>query len=98
MGLVMAVMGSLGGLTFVLALQAPFREALGSVALGSLLGFGVGVFAPPFLKSSVGVEIGPVDGGVETLAAAAFVLGLAQERVLHLFIKPKPQIRGKEDA
>ena len=81
-GLVMAIMGALGGATFVLALRVPWRQAAQPVLLGAMLGFGLSAIAVSLLKAQFGVEVAAQRGGVEVMASAVYLIGLSQERVI----------------
>lgn len=87
-GALMAIMGALGGVVGMLAVQGPgwswlllLRRAL----YGAGLAFGLRVLAPPIISSVLQIEIGPDAQATEGLAASAFLLGFLQERVSDFF-------------
>lgn len=79
MSLVMAIMGALGGGCWGVANRRGWRSTARGVVLGALLAFGLGVLAPPLMSGMLNIEIGPDGGTVQTLAAAAFCVGLLQD-------------------
>ncbi len=98
LGLVMAIMGGLGGLAFALAIKAPWRAVIHPAMMGSMLGFGIGILGPLIVEWQTGVEVGPVGGSVETLAAIAFLLGFIQERIIHFARPTKGEDKDGNDS
>lgn len=86
LGLTLAIMGTIGGAVHALALQLPWKRVSRPMILGGLLGFGLGVAAPLILQGMFGWE-GGFGGSTQALAAAAFLIGLLQERVLEYLRK-----------
>lgn len=83
-GALMAIMGALGGVVGMLAIQAPgwsWKLLLRRALYGAGLAFGLRVLAPPIISSVLQIEIGPDAQATEGLAASAFLLGVLQERV-----------------
>lgn len=86
MGLVMAIMGAIGGALYgMIKRNPPWLAWAGRLVLsslsGAILAFGLGVFVPPVLIWSLGLEITPSGQSTGLLAAGAFLVGLMQERV-----------------
>lgn len=81
LGLLLFVMGLLGGITGHFSVKLPLKTAWVPALVGGLLGFGLGIIAPPLLKGALSVDI-VADGSPRGLAAVAYVVGIAHERVL----------------
>jgi hypothetical protein len=94
LGLVLAIMGALGGATFSLANRRPYRELARGVILGALLAFGLGVLSPIILERLFGLTSdGSGAAAVPLLAAAAYMMGFAQETFIAWTARPQ-----KKDA
>lgn len=94
MGLVMAIMGALGGaMHAIMNRRRPiltwFANFFGFATSGAILAFGLGVLAPPILAWALRFEIAASDQSTGMLAAAGFLIGLMQERVVQL-IRVRP--------
>lgn len=88
MGLLVAIMGALGGISRTLSIRdlqfkAAWRRGLRDAWLGGLLAFGIGVMSLPLLEKLFGFQLAP-DSGVNVFAAGAFAIGFFQERVTNM--------------
>lgn len=81
LALVLALMGAIGGLTHGLALRLGWREIARGVVIGGALAFGLGILGPQFVTGALGLDV-TSGGTVRGLAAAAFLIGFAQNVVV----------------
>jgi len=80
-GLLMFVMGLLGGLTGHLGIKLQIKTAWRPAIVGGLIGFGLGVVAPPLLKAFLEVDL-LADTTARGLAAVTYIVGMMHERIL----------------
>lgn len=89
LGLLMALMGAFGGATRAIALKMPWSQVARPTILGALLAFGLGVLAPPIMERVIGIVPAPDTPAIPMLAAAAYLIGFMQGRVVGFLEKGK---------
>lgn len=82
LGLVLAIMGCVGGVTRGLAIRLAWREIIRGIVLGGLFGFGFGVIAPDIVNRMFNVVVEPGTPAIPAMAAAAFIVGFMQDVVI----------------
>lgn len=97
LGLTLAIMGGLGGLTRGLAIWPPMREVARGVALGVLFGFGFGVTGPEIVHRVTGLEVAVGAHSIPALAAAAFSIGFLQDFLVSWFRARAKAKRGGQE-
>lgn len=86
-GLIVALLGALGGLFYVLAIDTPWSESVRPILMGATLAFGVGAFGPEIITKVFGIDIPKDVPLVELKAATAFLIGASQEWLIRRFFK-----------
>jgi hypothetical protein len=90
-GALMFVMGLLGGLTAHMGIKLPIASAWRPALVGGLIGFGLGVIAPPLLDAMLDVNL-TGDGSSRGLAAVTYLVGILHERILFYLREAKPSV------
>jgi hypothetical protein len=90
-GALMFVMGMLGGLTAHMGIKLPMSSAWRPAFVGGLIGFGLGVIAPPLLDAMLDVKL-TGDGSSRGLAAVTYLVGILHERILFYLREAKPSV------
>lgn len=93
-GLVMAIMGFLGGMTYSLAARRKWLQGARHALLGALLAFGLGVIAPFLLSKLLGTDLAESGGTIQGLSAAAYIVGFVQERIFSFLLTDKEEANG----
>lgn len=82
LGALLFIFGVLGGITGHLSLKLPLASIWRPALLGGVLGFCMGVIAPPIIKGMLGVDLIVNDGSSRGMAGIAYVIGVIHERIL----------------